>query len=504
MSADSIAGQAFKGSFFSIGSAAITIVSGFVRSIVLARLLLPEHFGTVALALFFVSLTDSIRNFGFHEALIHRDTDIPKAASTYFVLKVSLTAIIVLLMLALTPLLRTFYPAQPQMISAMIALSFVEIVRAVNSTPDILLRKNLDFKYLALLDVSSSLAMTIVAPAMAWAGFGFWSLVGELAVPVLIRTVGLWVVRRPWRLSLRFDKEIARWYFRFGSFLFLSSSFGFLLDQFDDFWTGTALGATPLGFYSRAYEFARYPRRVIGTPITRVFFPTYAKLQHDRLQLSKAYYRASGLIVRVGFLFSLVFALVIPEFIRIFIGAKWLPMALTFRLMLLYTLLDPLLNTSVHLITAVGQPRILTRVRALQLVFFVPAVIILAYYFGIEGVAVAADLMLAVGLVLMMAKVREFVDFSPWKMFRYPALGLALGAGAALLAHRLLLLENDLLSLLLKGGVASVVYIGFMFVLERNEYVKNLQTIHRLFKSRGSSSGTSLDGGEVESSHQSL
>ena len=503
MSADSIAGRTFKGSFFSIGSAAITIVSGFVRSIILARLLLPEHFGTVALALFFVSLTDSVRNFGFHEALIHRDTDIPRAASTYFVLKVSLTAVIVALTIALTPLLRYFYPAQPQMISVLIAVSLTEIFRAVNSTPDILLRKELDFRYLAILDVSSSLAMTIVAPAMAWAGCGIWSLVGERAVPVLVRAIGLWVVRRPWRLSLRFDREIARWYFRFGSFLFLSSSFGFLLDQFDDFWTGTALGATPLGFYSRAYEFARYPRRVIGAPITRVFFPAYARLQHDRLQLSKAYYRASALIVRMGFLFSLAFALVIPEFIRIFIGAKWLPMVLTFRLMLLYTLLDPLLNTSVHLITAVGQPRILTRVRALQLAFFLPAVIVLAYYFGIEGVAVAADLMLVVGLVLMMARVREFVDFSLWKMFRYPALGLALSAGVALLAHRLLPLESDVLSLLLKGGVASVVYVGFLLVLERNEYSKNLQTIYGLFKSGDSSSSLPLDGGEVGSSRQS-
>lgn len=245
MGVNSVAAQTFKGSFFSIGSAVITIVSGFVRTVILARLLLPEHFGAVALAMFLGFLT---------------------------------------LLLAL--LLRRLYPSQPQMVSALVALSCVEIVKAVNSTPDILLRKELAFRYLAILDVSSSLAMTVVAPAMAWAGFGFWSLVGEQAVSVVVRTAGLWVIRRPWPFSLHFDKDIARWYFRFGPFVFLSSSFTFLLDQFDDFWTGTALGATALGFYSRAYEFARYPRRVIGTPITRVFFPTYAKLQHDSSTIS--------------------------------------------------------------------------------------------------------------------------------------------------------------------------------------------------------------------------
>ena len=290
----SIAAKTVKGSFFSIGSSAITIVSGFVRSVILARLLLPEDFGVVALAMFFLSITSQIRDFGFSSALIHRDTDIKEASSTYFVLRVSIALVVVLLTLLAAPLLARLYPSQPQMVSALIALSFLEIVKAVNSTPGVLLRKELEFKYLAILDVASSLAMTIVAPAMALAGLGFWSLVGEQAIAVFVRTISLWGIRRPWQLSLEFNKGIAQWYFRFGSFVFLSSSLTFLLDQFDDFWTGTALGSAALGFYSRAYEFARYPRRVIARPITQVFFPAYAKLQDDRLRLSKAYYRASS------------------------------------------------------------------------------------------------------------------------------------------------------------------------------------------------------------------
>ena len=318
---------------------------------------------------------------------------------------------------------------------------------------------------------------------MAWAGFGFWSLVGEQIVPVLVRTAGLWGIKRPWRFPLRFNKEIARWYFRFGSFVFLSSTFTFLLDQFDDFWTGTALGAGALGFYSRAYEFARYPRRVIESPITRVFFPAYAKLQHDRVRLSKAYYRAGGLIVRMGFLFSLVFVLVVPEFIRVFIGVKWLPMVFTFRLMIFYALLDPLVVTSSHLIIAVGQPKILTRIKAVQLLVFVPAVLVLAHYFGINGVAVAADLMLVTGLVLVLVQVRRFVDFSMWKLLCYPAAGLLSAGGAAILVSQYLPAGSDIVSLLLKGGVAAIVYGGLLLLLERNEYIKNLRAIREIIRS---------------------
>jgi len=479
---ESIAAKTIKGSFFSIGSSAITIVSGFVRSVILARLLLPEDFGVIALAMFFLSITNQIGSFGLNQALIHRDADIQEASSTHFVLRVSLALVVMLLTLLVAPLLTRLYPSQPQMVSALIALSFLGIINAVNSTPSVLLLKELKFKYVAVLDVASSLAMTIGAPAMALAGFGFWSLVGEQAIAILVWTIGLWRILRPWQFSLKFNKEIAKWYFHFGSSVFASSGLTFLLDQFDDFWIGTALGSAALGFYSRAYEFARYPRRIIAGPIMKVFFPAYAKLQHDRLRLSKAYYRATSLIVRMGFLFSLVFVLVAPEFIRIFIGAKWLPMVFTFRLMIFYALLDPLVVTSGHLITAVGQPQILTRIKAFQLLIFVPAVVILARYFGINGVAVAVDLMLVTGVVLILAQVRKYVDFSVWKMFRYPTIGLLLSGGVALLIGQRLPAENDFLSLTLKGSVAAVIYGGLLLLLERNEYMKNLRTVYNLIR----------------------
>ncbi|MFW6116580.1 MAG: lipopolysaccharide biosynthesis protein [bacterium] len=467
---DPVAVKTVRGTFFSLSSSGVTIVSGFIRSILLARLLAPEDFGVVTLALFFLSMGNQIRDFGFNHALIHRDTDIRRAASTHFVLRVSMALVMMLLTLGAVPLFNRSYPAQPQMVNALMVLSLLEILSAANSTPDFLLRKELEFKYLAILDVVSSLSMTIVAPAMAWAGCGYWALVGERAVPIVVRSTALWGVRRPWQLSLDFDGEVAQWYFQFGSFVFLSSTLTFLLDQFDDFWTGTVLGAVALGFYSRAYEFARYPRRVIGNPITRVFFPAYAKLQHDRKRLSKAFYRASSFMIRLGFLFSLVFALVVPEFVRIFIGDKWLPMVSAFRLMLLYTLLDPLVLTAGQLVTAVGQPQILTRIKAFQLLCFVPAVVILARYFGINGVAVGADLMLVLGMVLVLPHVRQFADFSWWEMFRWPSLALCLGGGSALLADRYVSTTSDWLSLLTKGGTATVVYTVVLLAFEYPDY----------------------------------
>lgn len=474
---ESVASKSITGSAFSIGSSMMTLVIGFVRSVLLARMLLPEHFGVFTLAMFFLVLAARTQAFGFNAALVHRDPHNREDVAAHFILRVSAALLVCLIAVAIYPLLTWLYPDQPLMSQVMLALAGLEVFKAINSTPEVLLSKQLEFRRVAALDVGSSVAALIVAVLMAWAGAGVWSLVGEIASGVAVRFVGLWVYRRPWSPHLRTRWLVIKWYFRFGWFVFLSSNLNFLLDRFDDFWAGTSLGATPLGFYSKAYEMAQYPQRVIASPITSVFFPIFAKLQHDRLRLSKAYFRVCSLMVRGGFLFSGIFALVTPEFIRLFLGEKWLPMALTFQLMLVYILFDPLLIISSRLTTAVGKPQVLTRVKFAQLVFFVPAVVTLAHFFDIDGIAIAADLMVALGIVAILPQVRRYVDFSLMRLFAYPSLalvaGLSLGWGIA----QLLVLQNLWLSLLVKAAVTTIIYGSILLLLERELYI---QTMHML------------------------
>jgi O-antigen/teichoic acid export membrane protein len=470
-SASTIASRAIQGSFWSVGASLVTIASGFLRSVLLARLLLPRHFGAVALALVFADLANVAVSFGFNAALIQYEDDSEEAASTHFVIKIGLGLCLLLLAIALTPVLNHFYADQPDVAPVLVAIVAIRLLGSANSTPETLLQRRMEFRRLVLLNVASSLAMTIVAPLLALSGWGLWSLVvGEQGVSVLVSALGLWTVRRVWRVRVQFNWRIAKHYFRFGFFMMLTQQLGYWLDQFDDFWVGTTLGDAALGFYSKAYEFARYPRRTVAQPLQDVAFATFARLQHDRERLSKAYYRVSSLVVRVGFVFSLALVLVAQEAVTVLLGDRWLPMVLTFQLMIVYTLFDPLVVTSGRLVVALGYPQVMTRIKALQLAIFVPLVLVLARYFGIEGVAVAADVMLLGGVVLTLRAVRRFVAFSLRRMFGVPLLALVLAALAALGVPRLWSPDADWLGLVSKGGIAVAVYLIVSLAFERREY----------------------------------
>ncbi len=263
------------------------------------------------------------------------------------------------------------------------------LLSSLSQVQETMLRKQLAFSKLARIDIVASSVMTLVAPYLAWQGWGLWALVAEQVSGLGTRFVLTWGPFRVWRPSFAMNREAIRQLWEFGKPAWAFTNLSFLLDTFDDFWVGTALGQASLGYYSKAYDFSRYPRRVFANPLVAVFTPIFARLQNERERLSRAYYRSGHFILRSGFLITGLLFLVMPEFITYVIGLKWMPMLWTLRLLLVYAALDPIRMLLENLFMATGRARFLRDAAAVQMLFFVPAVILGARLAGINGVALA-------------------------------------------------------------------------------------------------------------------
>jgi len=221
------------------------------------------------------------------------------------------------------------------------------------------------------------------------------------------------------------------YFLRFGSRTFLANVLSMALERIDDLWTGSYLGTMALGSYSRAYNFAVYPRTILATPIETVTKGAYAELKGDRLRLSQAFFRINALLVRSGFLLAGLLILVAPEFIRLALGDKWLPMLYAFRWMLLFTMLDPIQKTVEHLFLGVGEPGQAVRVHLVQLLVLVIGLALLGPWLKITGVALAVDMMMVVGIALLLWRAKTHVDVSLQHLFAVPGLALIFGLLAA-------------------------------------------------------------------------
>ncbi len=365
--------------------------------------------------------------------------------------------------------------AKGDMRLAMTVMIFTTMAMRISHPPRLILLRRVVHRRLSLMVVIDAIFTTGAALTVAWFWPSLWAFLVTDIASAAVALVGLYLWRPVWRPRLAWSKGIAAYFLRFGSRTALASLLNIGLDRGDDLWTGAVLGSTPLGYYSRAYRFATYPRSVVAAPVAGVVGGTYAQLAGDgnRLALSRAFFRVNAVMVRTGFGLAGALALLAPEFIRLVLGAKWLPMLDAFRLMLIFTMLDPLTGNLGSLFVAVGEPQRLVRTRFVQMGVLLVGLVGLGSTWGITGVALAVDLMVITGVGLFLWQARRFVDFSPLHIFGVPGLLLALALGAARLAIILPgVLGSDWRTAGTKLAVFGVIYCGGLFLFERRELLE--------------------------------
>jgi len=452
--------------FWSILGSQLTALILFVRTVLLARLLPVEVFGIYSLAGAIVYLSIILPSFGLGDAFLHRSPESEAeelAAAVHFTLKLLFLLIWggVLILLAYTFSTGSLRMA---LINLTIAIGGYELTH----TARLVLTRRVDHRRLAVFQVLNAIFTSLLAILLALRGADLWALlITDYAT--LLLAWGIFFIWQPvWRLRLNLNPQTVQYYMSFGSRVLFSNILQSTLDKLDDLWTGAFLGNTQLGFYSRAYTFATYPRRLLANPIDEVTRGAYAEISHARQLLGQAFRRSSLLLIRGGFFLAGWLSLVAPELILLLLGEKWLPMLSAFRLMLVYTLLDPLKVTLAYLFIACGQPEKVIRIRLVQVGVLAVGLLTLAARLGIAGVALAVDLMLLVGIGLFFWQARALIAFSVQELFLAPLLALILALVAGSQLPVILGFGSlDWVALLVKSLIFGGLFALILYSLER-------------------------------------
>ncbi len=444
----------------------LQVVISLVRSILLARWLALEVFDVYPLANSIIAVTLVFPNFGLDSALIHRapeSEDEQEAAAIHFTLRLLFGFIWGAIMIGGALL----FVDNDLLRLSVIVLTGTSLAKRTIRTPRLVLARRILHKRIAVIELINTILTTAVALSLAWNGAGLWALLSTDIITAVLFVIAFYFIKPVWKPRLAWSADRIRYFLRFGGRKVWDDASNQALDRLDDLWTGFTLGESAMAYYSRAYRFAVYPRMILATPINLVAGGTYAELKEDGLRLSKAFFRTNAFLVRAGFLLAGIFALVSREFIVLTIGDRWLPMLDAFRLMLIFTMFDPMKMTIADLFVAVGRPEKIVRVRLIQLGVMVSGLVVLAPTFGITGVALAVDIMLVVGIGLLLWQAQEFVQFSTKKLFFVPVLALALGLSMGFFIVRAPFVpDSHWATAFIKLIVFVPVYGGLLLLLE--------------------------------------
>lgn len=304
-----------------LGSAAGAVLQ-FGMTAVMARLLTPAAFGLVALAGLFLRFVNYFAKAGISQALIQKLQLTQHDLRAAFTLSTGLAAGFSIVVLLLAPLAGEV-AQDPAVVPVLRWLALGLILQGLGAPSLALLRRDLRFKHLALIEVGSyAIGYIGVGLSMALMGFGVYALVAAMLTQGTVSTVSAYLLIRHPVLPTRATQSY-RSILSFGARISVVGFFEFLQSNLDTLAVGRWAGATQLGLYNRAKLLAELPSYQLMSGLSQVLFPSFSAIQRDRERLFGAYRIAVGSAAAIVLPLNAGMAIAAPEIVMVLLGPQW-------------------------------------------------------------------------------------------------------------------------------------------------------------------------------------
>jgi lipopolysaccharide exporter len=404
-----------------------------VTTIVLARLLTPEEFGLVGLALVFVAFAEYVTDLGVAQAVIYLDRDRRTRDTALSLCLLSGTVLAVAALLA-APAIADFFDAAD--VEPMVrVLSLALLLSAVRQVPVALLRRELAFRPILISEIARALAQGVVSIALAAAGEGAWAIVWGYVAGSAVGTVVAWVVCDD-RPGVGFSRPAARRLLAFGAPAAAQALLAALIFDIDYLIVGSVLGAEALGLYTLAFRLPQVAIIGVFGVLSAVAFPAFSRARSEPARLKRGFLTGLRLQSAYGVAAGVGLFMVAPMAVPVLFGPNWDGAIVPLQALALYAAARSLGAGAVDVYRGIGRPGIGLTIALIRLALLVPALLIAAHEGGIDAVAwtqAALALAFAAGMQFVAARVVGIAARDLVAALRPAAAlagGVALGAGA--------------------------------------------------------------------------
>lgn len=313
--------RSIKGLLWSVSEGAGVAVLSLGTFVVLARLLEPSDFGVVALGSAFIICFNLVVAHSFVDSVVLQPHLTPRHLDTAFWSTLAAAGLLALACYAGADLAARRL-GEPKLASVLPWLSAILVINALGAVPIAIFRRDLRFRAIALCTLFGRLAGTATSIGMAFAGFGLWSLVAQQVVPSLVTSAAV-VIAAGWRPGLRFSLPYLREMGGFGFHVSTAQVVSGVGEQSMNLLIGSLFGSVALGHFSVAWRMVQLIRSLIASAVYQVAFSAFAKLQHDRQAMTRAFMQATRMSCLIGFPIGAGMAVTAEPAILVMFGDKW-------------------------------------------------------------------------------------------------------------------------------------------------------------------------------------
>lgn len=453
-----------------LGSRVVSQAISLLYGIVLARLLLPDDFGLIAMVMVFTGLAGLLSDVGLGAALIQKQDTEDSHYNSIFWLNILLGSILSASLYFAAPWISVFY-GRVEIEPICKALSVVLFLGALTLVPRTLFAKGLLFKYLAITDLTAMLVSGAVAILLAASGFGYWSLVFLILLQQIISIILIWRLSH-WRPKPYIKLSAIGDLIGFSSYVFATDFLQYSARNLDKLILGKVFGGDSLGVYDKALSMMLFPLQNISHVVGGVMFPSLSLIQADKERVKRIYLRSTSAIALVTFPMMAGIFVVSDSFVLGVIGPHWVELIPVLKIFCIAGVASSIVTVTGVIYKSQGASALQFRVNLFTQPVRIIGVIA-GVPWGLQGVAIGytASLFFNSAITLTVAgrliNLRLFTLLAALAPILVPSLAMAVMVWAI---RPVLDLHNEFLLFMIQVISGAVIYWVFIFSLKLTAY----------------------------------
>lgn len=470
--------KVFSGVIWRFGQVFGAQAVSLIVSIILARLLEPEVYGTVALVTVMITILQVFVDSGLGVSLVQKKDSDELDFSTVFFFNIAMCFALYVLIFFAAPYIARYYEIE-ELTPIVRIISVTLLISGVKSIQQSYVAKYYLFKKMFLATLVGNLSGAVLGISMACMGYGVWALVGQIVFNSAVDTGMLWLLVK-WRPKRVFSFERLKILLAYGWKLLVSNLLETVYNNLCTLIIGKRYTEDSLAFYNRGRQFPNLSAYVVNSSVDYVVFAAMAEEQDDIKRVLAMTRRSVGISSYIMWPITMGMFACAEPFVTVLLTEKWLPCVPYLRIFCVLYALQPVYTATLNAIKAVGRSDVF-----LLLEFFRKAIgiaaICISVRFGITAMVIGELVAYFISLLINSVPSRRLLNYGYFQQLRdiFPGMLLSLAMGALVWSVSLLGL-GDVLTLFLQIALGVLFYVAASALLRLDSFMYLLGITKRL------------------------
>lgn len=446
----------------------------FVVTIILARLLAPELYGTIALVTVFTAILQIFVDSGMGNALIQKKDADDVDFSSVFYFNMAVCLVLYLFMFLAAPYIARFY-ARPELIKVVRIMSLTLVISGVKNIQQAYVSRNMLFKKFFFSTLGGTIIAALVGIGMAYAGYGVWALVAQDLTNKLIDTVVLWFTVK-WRPKLVFSLKRLKGLISYGWKLLVSGLIDSVYNNIRQLIIGRVYSSSDLGLYNKGQQIPSTIVNNINTSIDSVLFPAMSSQQEDKDRVKNMTRRSIKTSSYIMWPLMMGLAFTATTVVSLLLTDKWLGAVLYLRVFCITYAFYPIHTANLNAIKAIGRSDLFLVLEIIKKSVGILSMLA-TMWISVEAMAYSLLFVSVVSQFINSWPNRKLLGYSYLEQMKdiLPSILLSLISCFCIIPFNFVVMPK-ILKLIIQVIIASVIYITLskVFRMEAFEYVMNI------------------------------